>query len=225
MSDASCPRCPAPVGTTELDGETAHTCPTHGAVAPLWRADALDYAALVAQVDLSDEQASLVPWPLGPGWAVTALATAGSPRTVATLVGVSGTSAIDGPVDVLVVHERPGTGLGARCAGVPGEPGPEAFEAPPLVRLRAEHRQVNLWPVSTGSTDVDVLLDLPGVEPDDDGQDRSVLVGEVDGQWLWLVVRPASAVLMLREGWHLRDLTTLGPALVQIGFGETGQPW
>ncbi|TIC84199.1 DUF6758 family protein [Nocardioides sp. GY 10127] len=225
MSDATCPRCPAPVGLVDLEGTPVHTCPTHGEVAPLWRPDELDYAALVGQVERSGTLASLTPWPLGPDWAVTALATAGSPGTEATLVGVSGTTTLDGPVDVLVVHERPGTGLGPRCAGLGAEPAPTTFDGPPLVRLRAEQRQVSLWPVSSGPAEDDALLDLPGAEDDEDGHDRSVLVGEVDGQWLWLVVRPASAVLLLREGWHLRDLTTLGPALVEIGFGETAQPW
>ena len=35
----------------------------------------------------------------------------------ATMTCVSGTSALDGPVDVIVVSEEPGTGLGARIAG------------------------------------------------------------------------------------------------------------
>ena len=50
--------------------------------------------------------------------------------TMATLTCTSGTSELDGPVDVLVVAEEAGTGLGARCAGTRyDDPGCEIGDA------------------------------------------------------------------------------------------------
>jgi hypothetical protein len=67
---------------------------------------------------------------------------------------------------------------------------------------------VALWPVSTFADGAD-------------GEwDRSVVVGEAAGRWLWLVMRPASALLMLRDDWLLRDVSGLGPSLVELPFGE-----
>ena len=50
-----------------------------------------------------------------------------------------------------------------------------------------------LWSVSTSRSDADL--------------DRAVLVGEAEGRWLWLVLRPASALLLLRDDWILRDVS------------------
>ena len=49
--------------------------------------------------------------------------------------------------------------------------------------------------------------------------DRSVVAGEADGRWLWLVLRPASAIMLLRDDWILRDVSGLGPPLVELPFG------
>ena len=58
-----------------------------------------------------------LPWPMSPGWEVTDFGVVGGPRPRATVTCVAGTSPLDGPVEVVVVSEEPGTGLGARCAG------------------------------------------------------------------------------------------------------------
>ena len=69
------------------------------------------------------------------------------------------------------------------------------------------HQSVSLWDISTAS---------------DDGEfDRSVLAGEADGRWLWIVLRPASALLLLRDDWILRDVSGAGPQLVELPFGGT----
>ena len=110
---------------------------------------------------------------------------------------VSGTSELDGPVDVFVVAEEPGTGLGSRCAAsTAATPAREVGEGQPTVRVRIGSQTVPLWVVSTSSSD--------------DRFDRSVFAGEADGRWLWLVLRPASAMLLLRDDWILRDVRRSG---------------
>ena len=54
---------------------------------------------------------------------------------------------------------------------------------------------------------------------------RSVFVGEADGRWLWLVLRPASAMLLLRDDWILRDVSLVGPPLVELPFGGPRPVW
>jgi hypothetical protein len=124
----------------------------------------------------------------------------------------SGSSEWDGPVDLMVVTEEPGTGLGARCAGLPGaDPGPEVGRGPAAGRVRVDGHPVALWPVSTSVADADF--------------DRSVVVGEAGGRWLWLVLRPPSAMLLLGEEWALRDVATAGPSLVELEFGGPAPSW
>jgi hypothetical protein len=125
---------------------------------------------------------------------------------------VSGTSALDGPVDVLVINEEPGTGLGSRIAGTwHDDPGTEVGDGPPSLRVRVESQTVPLWPVSTSAA---------GGE-----WDRSVVAGEAEGRWLWLVLRPASAMLLLADDWLLRDVSGLGPPLVELPFGGPAPAW
>ena len=45
------------------------------------------------------------------------------------------------------------------------------------------------------------------------------LAGEAEGRWLWLVLRPASAVLMLRTPWTFCPADGIGPALLAVPFG------
>lgn len=221
MVRAGCPRCRAlllpPASRAEpLAGETEGaerwSCPDHGEVAPLWRPDAASYDELAAHVLATPDFPTYLPWPVSPGWRVTDLARVGSPRrTLATLTCCSGPSDADGPVDVLVVSEEAGTGLGARVAGIADhEPGPD-LSVPPQVRLRIGTHAVSLWVVATGR---------PTQE-----QDTSVVAGEAFGRWLWVVLRPASALLLLREDWLLRDVSGLGPSMVEVPFGDAPPAW
>ncbi|WP_225869029.1 MULTISPECIES: DUF6758 family protein [unclassified Nocardioides] len=212
-----CPRCPAPVAEV---GDGSWSCPEHGVVVPLWRPVGSSYDAFASHLRRVDAFPTYLPWPLGPGWSVTdfaAVATAtGAAR--ATMTCVSGSSQLDGPVDVMVVSEEPGTGLGARIAGLPTEdgadridPGHEIGEGPAPVRVRVDQYPVGLWPVSISAS--------PGE------WDRSVLAGEAAGRWLWLVLRPASAILLLRDDWILRDVSATGPGLVALPFGGAAPSW
>ncbi len=209
-----CPRCTA---TPTPEGQ-GWRCDEHGEVTPLWRPVEVGYGGFVEHLTASGDHPTLLPWPLGPSWTVTDHARVGGTagpgrgRTLATLTCCSGPSALDGPVDVLVVVEEAGVGLGARCAGV-GEhqPGHDLAERPPAARVRLTHQSVPLWSLSTSGAAAEL--------------DRSVLVGEAGGRWLWLVLRPASAILMLREDWVLRDAAELGPVLVEVTFGGPRPPW
>ncbi len=207
-----CPRCPTPVARAGVDG--GWSCPEHGEIAPLWRPDEASYDCFVEHLTTSATFPTYLPWPLSPGWRVTDFGTVGEEdREVrAVMTCVSGTSELDGPVDVLVVSEEAGTGFGARVAGTRhDDPGPELGQGRPTVRVRVDSQTVPLWPVSTSESRGE--------------WDRSVLAGEAAGRWLWLVMRPASAVLLLRDDWLLRDVSGLGPPLVELPFGGPAPPW
>lgn len=214
MLDPACPRCPRPV----TRDEAGWTCRDHGLVAPLWRPVEATYDAFVAHLERAGDYPTLLPWPLGPGWHVSSFGVVGDgqARAWATVTVCSGTSALDGPVDVLVVSEEPGTGVGNRVARLPGDTPGDLGDDPPLTRVRVEQVSVPMWPVSTSTAPAsahDVELD------------RFVLVGEVSGRWLWLVIRPASAMLLLRDEWILRDAAGLGPPLVEVPFGGPDPGW
>ena len=211
---AGCPRCRATVQDAEPGG--VPRCPEHGEVArTLWRPGEqaeISYDAFVDHLGEADGFPTYLPWPMSPGWSVTDFAVATGDRPWATATCVSGTSELDGPVDVFVVAEEPGTGLGARCAGIDrSDPGREVGDGQPTVRVRIGSQAVPLWAVSTSSAD--------------DRFDRSVFVGEADGRWLWLVLRPASAMLLLRDDWILRDVSSVGPPLVEMPFGGPRPVW
>jgi hypothetical protein len=52
-----------------------------------------------------------------------------------------------------------------------------------------------------------------------------VVAGEAAGRWLWIVMRPASAMLLLRDDWILRDVSGVGPPLVEMPFAGPRPPW
>lgn len=207
---AGCPRCRAVV---EHDGRTR--CPVHGEVRTLWLPETeaeVSYAAFTDLLGVAGDFPTYLPWPMSPGWFVTDFGVVAAPRPWATATCVSGTSELDGPVDVFVVAEEPGTGLGARCAAIDrSDPGREVGEGPPAVKVRIASQAVPLWAVSTSSSD--------------ERFDRSVFAGEADGRWLWLVLRPASAMLLLRDDWILRDVSTVGPPLLEMPFGGPRPVW
>lgn len=208
--DPECPRCPSEV----VAGEAGHECSTHGPVTPLWRPHQVDYDAFAEYVLGAAHLPTWLPWPLAPGWEVTdfgyVAAPGGTPR--ASVVGVAGPSDLDGVVELTVVTEEPGVGLGARAAGVPfTDPGQDTVAGPPAARLRVDGSSAPVWAVSTS--------DAPGE------LDRSVFAGEAQGRWLWLVLRPASAALMLQDLGALHDVSGLGPELVALPFGDLPRSW
>jgi hypothetical protein len=157
---------------------------------------------------------TFLPWPMTPGWTVTDFGTVSRPEQDgrASFITCSGPSDADGVVELTVISEEPGVGLGARCAGLThSDPGSEIGEGPPLVKVRVEGHPIALWPVPTD---------------DEDGSfDRSIFAGEAEGRWLWMVLRPASAALLLKDEWILLDIADLGPELIDLPFGGTPPAW
>jgi hypothetical protein len=207
---AECPRCPQPVALRD----ERWTCQTHGEIAPLWRPVVATYDDLADQLRSSPLFPTYLPWPLPLGWQVTDFAVVGaSPETArATLACCSGTTDLDGPVDLIIVTEEAGIGLGGRCAGLDGtDPGRELADAAPTARIKVAGLGVALWSVSTSGVD--------------DHFDRAVFAGEADGRWLWLILKPASAMLLLQADWMLQDISDLGPTLLEVDFGGPPPAW
>ncbi len=205
-----CPRCAAPV--TERDG--VWRCVDHGAITPLWRPRTADYEHFVDQVARTGSMPTFAPWPLGAGWAVTDFGCVAAPGrdARASFLTSAGPSDPDGVVELTVVTEEPGVGLGARCAGLAHtDPGAEIGEGQALAKVRVDGHPIALWSVLTSDADVDF--------------DRSVFAGEAQGRWLWLVFRPAAAALLLRGEWSLVDIADLGPELVDLPFGGGPPAW
>jgi hypothetical protein len=156
----------------------------------------------------------LLPWPLPPGWQVSEFGAVGvegrPPR--AAFVSCTGTSELDGVVELAIVTEEPGVGLGARVGGVDQtDPGRDVGEGRPAAKVRVDGAHVPLWTVSTSA----------GKE----ALDRAVLAGEALGRWLWLVFRPASAALLLPQLGALQDVSELGPELVTLPFVSVPKSW
>ncbi|MCW2867098.1 MAG: hypothetical protein JWR20_1286 [Marmoricola sp.] len=217
---ASCPRCTAPV-----QGEGADfSCTVHGPTEPLWRPDVADYTSFAEMVARSGDLPTYLPWPMSPGWTIADFGCVGDAgRLRASVTTVVGTSDLDGEVEVTVVSEDPGTGLGARCARTAyDDPGPEVSSGPPSVHVRAGGHSVPLWLVTES------LLEQPltGMGPTgDEVLARAVFVGEAEGRWLWLVVRPGSAALLLHDEWLLADVTGFGPEALEMPFGGPRPAW
>ncbi|MCU1693908.1 MAG: putative phosphotransacetylase [Frankiales bacterium] len=183
---ATCPRCGDALRAPGLM-DSAWQCGRHGAVAPLRVAPRVGHEHL-QQVSRGAEVPVWAPLPLPAGWSVTGLAVAG-PESAACSVAVtfSGPSPLGGPADMVLVAEEPGTGLGARVAGLDGvDPGTVATGAPDA-KVEAAGHDTPLWRC-------------------DSADDRCAFVGEAGGVWLWAVLWPPAAELVLLEHVVLHDL-------------------
>ena len=76
---------------------------------------------------------------------------------------------------------------------------------------------------STTLASPDPLAELSAVE--DELLARAVFAGEADGRWLWLVIKPASAALLLHDDWLLADVTGFGPEALEMPFGGRRPLW
>jgi hypothetical protein len=207
---AGCPRCSSPV----TGGDSGFRCPNHGSITPLWRPAAPGYNSFAEHLQRSAAMPTFMPWPLSPGWTVTDYGCVAPPggNARATFVTCTGTSDLDGVVELSVVSEEPGVGLGARCAGVNRtDPGAELGDGPPHAKVRIRGHPISMWSVLTCDTDTTF--------------DRSVFAGEAHGRWLWMVLRPASAALLLKDEWIFCDLAELGPELIDLPFGGSPPAW
>lgn len=185
----------------------------HGSIHPLWRPEQADYQSFAELVGRTEDFPTYLPWPMSPGWSIADFGcVAHERRTSATVTTTVGSSDLDGPVEVTIIAEEPGVGLGARCAGTAySDPGEQIGVGPHAVHVRAAGRTVPLWAVDSSVED-DVLA-------------KAVFAGEADGRWLWLILRPASAALLLRDEWLLADVTGFGPEALEMPFGGSRPTW
>ena len=193
------PRCPRCSGGLHAPGlmTSDWTCATHGVVAPYLR-NALDG---LPQLLTRSRVPVWAPLPLLPGWTLTGLASVDDERTgpTAALVALSGPSPLGGPADLLLVAEEPGIGLGARCAGLAGlDPG--ETEGAPDAKLLAGGHPTPLWRCASAP-------------------DRMAFVGEAAGVWLWAVLWPPAAELVLVEQVALHDLREVAQQLPDLPHG------
>jgi hypothetical protein len=161
------------------------TCTDHGKVHPCYvgSAELVPTVAAKARVPLWSPQLLINGWTVGGvGWC-------GDERTgaTATVLACSGPSPLGGPADMLLVSEEPGVGLGAALAGLPGPDPGATFDCAPDAKLLAAGHPTALW--RAGSA-----------------EDRVAFVGEAHGVWLWAVLWPAAAELVLLEHVELHDL-------------------
>lgn len=161
------------------------TCAAHGAVQPwhVGRAETLVQLREHARVPV------WAPRPVLPGWTLGGVGWCGDDRAPAsaTLLALCGPAPLGGPADLVLVAEEPGTGLGARMAGLDSlDPGDLAVGAPEAKILAGGH-PTPLW-------------------RSESAEDRVAFVGEAMGVWLWAVLWPPAAELVLMEQVSLDDL-------------------
>jgi len=206
---AICPRCGRPLHEPTA-WSSAWRCDWHGEVHPLLPAfrpsrDGLDGLLRILQLGaVHPGEAGVpawLPWPLPAGWLVAGFAVAGDERTGARAcaVALSGPNPVGGPADMVVVAEEPGVGLGAGLAGLDGvDPGAGFASVPAVAAASFGNHDFPLWQVAS--------------------PDRAVFAGEVEGLWLWVVLWPDSAGVLLVEPMALRDLRDPGQDL-DLPFG------
>lgn len=176
-------------------------CERHGAVAPLHVAPRVTSELVIAAAARSAVP-MWSPLPLLAGWAVTGLATAGDDRSGsrATVLALSGPSPLGGPADLLVVAEEMGTGVGGRYAGTDAiDPGVRLDSAPDA-KVEAAGHPTPLWRVESAD-------------------DRVAFAGEAMGVWLWAVLWPPAAELVLVEHVVLHDLRHAAHAEIDLPIG------
>ncbi|MQY03609.1 hypothetical protein ACRB68_16540 [Actinomadura sp. RB68] len=171
----------------------------HGAVLPRQPSKRPGAESLAAV--LSDTRVPVwTPWPLPHGWLITGFGTAGDERTGVRgcAVALSGPNLLGGPADMLLIAEEPGVGLGAHHAGLDGpDPGAGFDSVPPQVKVDISGPRatpggtVSMWSVQAAP-------------------DRAVYVGEAMGNWLWAVLWPATAGVLMLEPQTLLDLREPG---------------
>jgi hypothetical protein len=198
-SAPTCPRCLGPLRPPDL-WSSQWRCDQHGDVSPWHQATAAPEEAL-RQVTGESTVPVWVPTPMPVHWYVGGVGWAGDDRAGARAMALatSGPSPVGGPADMVLVAEAPGTGLGARLAGITG-PDPDHLDAQPEAKVEASGHPTAMWPVRSPS-------------------DRAVFVGEAGGVWLWLVMWPADAAILLLEHLVLEDLREQPELRSRLLFG------
>jgi hypothetical protein len=187
-AEPSCPRCGGGLHEPGL-WSSAWECARHGPVDPYTVMEHSGAEALAHVVERAKVPVWL-PRPAPLGWLVSGVGFAGDQRTGAraTVTAMCGPGPLGGAADLLVVAEEPGIGLGARHAGLAEpDPGDSVGRGQPDARVLAAGHLTPLWSVPTTA-------------------DRAVFVGEAKAAWLWLLVWPAAAGVMVYDDTVLSDL-------------------
>lgn len=197
-----CPRCGSPLSPPGIWADD-WMCARHGPVQPLAPAHP-PATTWLRDVASRSSVPVWLPWPLPRGWLLAGVSEAGNPRTgpTATVVALSGPNPAPDPADpsqhpadLLLVAEQPGTGLGARLAGLDAvDPGESVVAGAPQAKVRAGGHPTALWNVGSAP-------------------DRATYVGEAGGVWLWLVLWPATAGVMVLEPLDLVDVRSADAAV------------
>lgn len=199
MIDAPCcPRCGLPVRPPTGRDETWR-CSTHGVVAPVRLYPQLDRGTILSQLGAGDVPLWVL-WPSPQEWATTGLAVAGDPDRPAQATAVAGTgpAPLGGMAELVLVAEELGTGLGSGYAALSGPDPGALLTGPPEVSVRIDGHVLPLWSVPSRA-------------------DRCVYVGEALGRWLWAVLWPAEAGVLLLEDLVLLDLREQLPGGLRFG--------
>ncbi len=195
----TCPRCGGPVHEPSA-WSSAWQCDVHGEVNPLRMVHSPSAEGLEGMLRGAAVPVWL-PWPLPKGWLVTGFAGAGDERsgTRGCVVALSGPNPVGGLGEMLLISEELGVGLGAGCAGLDGpDPGSDFATGTPHASVLFGNHEFPLWHV--------------------DAPDRAVFAGEVMASWLWLILWPDTAGMLLVEPLELRDLRDPGQDL-DLPFG------
>lgn len=195
----TCPRCDATLRGPTIWSTSWH-CEQHGEVYPLRPPLSASVEGMVGLLR-STKVPVWLPWPLPAGWLVTGFAGVGDERTgtQGCAVALSGPNPVGGPGEMMLVSEGPRVGLGARFAGLDGlDPGDHFAAGAPDAAVHFGHHELPLWHI--------------------DAPDRAAFAGEVMGTWLWLVLWPDTAGVMLIEPLQVRDLRDPGLDL-DLPFG------
>jgi hypothetical protein len=145
-----------------------------------------------------------VPWPPPPGWKFAGLVhgTVSADTASGTAACWSGTDPFGDPIELLLVCEEAGAGLGALLAGLPTHyPPPGVGVGAPHARFEVQGRSVPLWKAEAIT-------------------DRAVYVGEAAGRWLWVIVHPAEGSALVISPLMLQDARDLGAELAVLPLGE-----
>jgi len=140
---------------------------------------------------------------LSAGWVCSGFGCAGDDRDGARAVvtSLSGPSPLGGAADILLVAEEPGVGLGARHAALCGpDPGVGFDSGPPDAKVEIAGHPTALW-----------SLPVSG--------DCAAFIGEAKGLWLWAIVCPAAAGVLMYDALSLEDLRD-GYAEAELAFGS-----
>lgn len=185
--NAVCPRCGGKAHAPTA-WSSAWRCDHHGEIYPLTpaRQPSADGLSTIAR---HSEVPVWLPWPLPHGWLVTGFAGAGDERTGVrgSAIALSGPHPLGGPADMVIVAEEPGIGLGAGLAGMPGpDPGDGFASGPPHATACTDNHEAPLWLAAS--------------------EGAAVFAGETNGGWLWIMLWPDSAGVLMVEPLPLRDL-------------------